>query len=141
MRKSIGVTTGAIVFALFAVTAAQSAPEPIDVKDDAGNALMGDPTHGEVIFRRCQVCHSIKAGQNMIGPSLHGVVGRTAGTVPGYNYSTANKNSGIVWTEQEIFQYLKAPQATVPGTKMTFPGLPSPQERADVIAFLAENSK
>ena len=77
---------------------------------------------------------------NHIGPSLHGVVGRTAGTVPGFNYSVANKKSGIVWTEQKIYDYLKAPQAMVPGTKMTFPGLPASQDRADVVAYLKQNS-
>jgi cytochrome c len=87
------------------------------------------------------VCHSIDAGVNHIGPSLHGVVNRKAGTIPNFMYSAANKKSGIVWSQQKIFDYLKNPQAMVPGTKMTFAGLRKPQDRADVIAYLTENSK
>jgi cytochrome c len=68
------------------------------------------------------------------------VVGRHSGTVPGFSYSVANKNSGIVWTEQKIYDYLKNPQAMVPGTKMTFPGLPPSQDRADVVSYLKQNS-
>jgi cytochrome c len=107
---------------------------------DAGKKLSGDPVHGKQIFNRCMVCHSIEAGVNHIGPSLHGVVGRPAGTIAGFNYSAANKKSGIVWTEQKIYDYLKNPQAMVPGTKMSFPGLPGSQDRADVISYLKQNS-
>jgi cytochrome c len=64
------------------------------------------------------------------------VVGRAAGTVAGYTYSAANKNSGITWTPEKLFQYLEKPQRVVPGTKMAFPGIPDPQKRADVIAYL-----
>ena len=65
-----------------------------------------------------------------------GVVDRLAGTVAGFSYSAANKNSGITWTPEKIFTYLEAPQKTIPGTKMTFAGLKTPQDRADVIAYL-----
>jgi cytochrome c len=126
---------------LLAVSTAQADSVPLDVKDDGGNAMSGDPDHGETIFKKCAVCHSIKAGENRVGPSLHGVVGRQAGTAPNYSYSKANKESGITWSQQEIFVYLKNPQAKVPGTKMTFPGLPAPQDRADVIAYLTKNSQ
>jgi cytochrome c len=125
---------------LFAcVVGAEAAPMPLDVMD-GGKKLSGDPAHGKQIFSRCMVCHSINAGENHIGPSLHGVVNRHSGIVPKFNYSNANKKSGIVWSEQKIFDYLKNPQAMVPGTKMTFPGLPKPQDRADVIAYLKQNS-
>ncbi len=100
----------------------------------------GDPEKGKVVFITCQTCHSIDAGVNKIGPSLHGVIGRHSGTVAGFNYTAANKNAGIDWTPEKLFQYLEAPQRVVPGTKMTFAGLPDPQKRADVIAYLKTNS-
>ena len=100
----------------------------------------GDAAKGKVAFLTCQTCHSIDAGVNKIGPSLHGVVGRSAGTIAGFSYSAANKNSGITWTPDKLFQYLEKPQRVVPGTKMTFPGFDEPQKRADVIAYLQTNS-
>ncbi|GGA46062.1 hypothetical protein GCM10011395_15380 [Sphingomonas psychrolutea] len=101
----------------------------------------GDAKKGEADFITCKTCHAIEAGVNKIGPSLHGVVGRKAGIIPGYTYSAANKNSGITWTEEKLFQYLEGPQRIVPGTKMSFAGWPTdPQKRADVIAYLKSNS-
>ncbi len=83
----------------------------------------------------------LDAGVNRIGPSLHGIIGRTAGTVTGFTYSTANKNSGITWSPEKLFQYLEKPQRIVPGTKMAFAGLSKAQDRADVIAYLETASK
>ena len=100
----------------------------------------GDAAKGKTALITCQTCHAIDAGVNKIGPSLHGVVGRKAGTIAGYTYSTANKNSGLTWTPEKLFQYLEAPQRVVPGTKMTFAGFTDPQKRADVIAYLKTNS-
>ncbi|MDO6416239.1 cytochrome c family protein [Sphingomonas sp. BIUV-7] len=100
----------------------------------------GDADKGKIAFLTCQTCHSIDAGVNKIGPSLHAVVGREAGTIAGFSYSTANKDSGITWTPEKLFQYLEAPQRVVPGTKMTFAGFSDPQKRADVIAYLKSNS-
>lgn len=100
-------------------------------------SFTGDAAKGEAVFAACKVCHAVEAGVNKIGPSLHAIVGRKAGEVPGYTYSAANKNSGITWTAEKMFQYLEAPQRVVPGTKMTYPGLPDSQKRADVIAYLA----
>ena len=76
----------------------------------------------------------------MAGPSLYGIIGREAGTIEGFRYSDANANSGIVWTEATMFAYLERPQQFIPGTFMAFPGLPRPQDRADVIAYLKEQS-
>jgi cytochrome c len=104
-------------------------------------AYTGDAKKGEADFLTCKTCHAIEAGVNKIGPSLHGVVGRKAGIIPGFVYSTANKGSGITWTEDKLFQYLENPQRVVPGTKMSFAGWPTdPQKRADVIAYLKANS-
>lgn len=72
----------------------------------------------------------------MIGPSLAGLVGRKAGMEAGFSYSNANKNSGITWSAEKLFQYLEKPARVVPGTKMSFAGLPKAQDRADVIAYL-----
>jgi cytochrome c len=77
-----------------------------------------------------------EAGVNRVGPSLWGVVGRKAGSIAGFNYSAANKNSGVNWSEDVLFTYLEAPQKFMPGTRMAFPGLKKPQDRADVIAYL-----
>jgi len=140
MKTGLVLQIGTMLVLLAGMGAALAAPVPLDITD-GGKKLAGDPVHGKQIFNRCAVCHSINAGENHIGPSLHGVVGRHAGTIPNFMYSGANKKSGIVWTQQKIFDYLKNPQAMVPGTKMTFPGLPKPQDRADVIAFLQQNSK
>ncbi|UZK66657.1 c-type cytochrome [Sphingomonas sp. M1-B02] len=103
-------------------------------------AYTGDATKGKADFATCAACHSVDAGVNKIGPSLHGIVGRKAGTVAGFAYSAANKNSGITWTPEKLFQYLEKPQRVVPGTKMIFPGFPDPQKRADVIAYLQGNT-
>jgi cytochrome c len=94
----------------------------------------GDATKGEADFATCKTCHD--AAVNKIGPHLGGVVGRKAGSVAGFTYSAANKDSGITWTPEKLFQYLEKPQRVVPGTKMAFAGFPDPQKRADVIAYL-----
>ncbi len=99
-------------------------------------SLTGDAAAGETVFKQCMACHVVTPGQNRVGPSLHGIVGRTAGQVAGFNYSTANKTSGKVWDKETLFAYLEAPQKYIPGTKMAFAGLKKPQDRADVIAYL-----
>ena len=85
---------------------------------------------------RCQACHVANQPQNRVGPSLQGLFGRQAGSVPGFNYSEANKKSGVTWDEATLDQYLTDPKAYMPGNKMAFPGLKKPEERADVIAYL-----
>ncbi|MBX9747150.1 MAG: cytochrome c family protein, partial [Hyphomonadaceae bacterium] len=80
-------------------------------------------------------------GVNRVGPSLYGIVGRRAGSIPGFRYSAANQSSGITWTEQELFNYLQDPRARIPGTIMAFVGLRNPQQRADVIAYLKANAE
>jgi cytochrome c len=96
-----------------------------------------DPAAGAALFKsRCGICHSPEPGTNKIGPSLFNVVGRPAGSIDGFSYSDANRHSGIVWKPEVLDRYLTAPQAMVPGTKMTFPGLKDDQQRAEVIAYL-----
>ncbi|MGO9134969.1 MAG: c-type cytochrome [Methylovirgula sp.] len=98
----------------------------------------GDATRGEQIYQSCQDCHSLD--ENEVGPKHRGVFGRDAGTVPGYNYSLALKNSKIVWNEMTLDQWLTDPQAFVPGSKMAF-HLSSAKDRADVIEYLKEKAK
>jgi cytochrome c len=100
-----------------------------------------DMAAGKSSFAKCKACHSLEAGKNIIGPSLHGLFGRKAGTAPNFNYSQANKSSGIVWDEDTLFKYLQNPQAFVPGTKMVFPGIKSENERKNLIAYLKEATK
>jgi len=103
----------------------------------SGAALAQDAAAGEIVFKKCHVCHNIGEGaHNSVGPVLNGVVGRPAGTYPGYNYSTANKTSGITWDVATLQVYLKNPQAKVPGTKMSFPGLAKQEDIDNVIAYL-----
>jgi cytochrome c len=96
----------------------------------------GDAANGEKVFNRCKACHTVEQGKNRVGPSLFGVVGRKAGTEPGFAYSDAMKNSGMTWTEDSLEKYLADPKAAVPGNKMAFPGVKDEKERDDVIAYL-----
>ena len=128
--------------ALAAAPPAKGPPGTIPLAaTNAGAPVFGNPTTGKAVFATCGTCHSIVAGQNKVGPSLHGVVGRHSGSIPNFRFSAANKNSGIVWTEQKLFDYLAAPQKMVPGTYMTFTGYKDPQKRADVIAYLKTAAK
>ena len=122
-----------------AAPAAAEKPAADNVETLAGVKLASytaDAAAGEKAFAVCKTCHAVEPGKNMIGPSMHAIQGRTAGSVPGYTYSAANKGSGIVWNNEKLFQYLEAPQRVIPGTKMTYTGLKDPQKRADVIAYL-----
>ena len=99
----------------------------------AGNAERG----GDVFDSQCAECHSVKAGKNKKGPSLFASIGRKAASVPDFVYSDAMKQSGIVWAPEKIAAYIDAPKTVVPGGKMKFDGKLTPQESADLLAFLA----
>jgi cytochrome c2 len=98
----------------------------------------GDAESGKKVFTKCQACHSLDAGANKIGPSLHGIIGRASATVDGFKYSDAMQNAHLNWTPDTLDQYLANPRKSVPGTKMAFPGLPKPQDRADLITYLEQ---
>jgi cytochrome c len=105
----------------------------------AGNALAaGDADEGKKVFNRvCAACHTTEAeGPKRLGPTLHGVVGRKAGSIEGFRYSEANKKSGLTWTPDTLDAYLKDPKAKVPGTIMAFAGLKKDEERQNVISYL-----
>jgi cytochrome c len=95
----------------------------------------GDAVHGKALYQGCQACHSVD--DNDLGPKHRGVVGRRAGSVEDYSYSTALKNSGLTWDEVTLDRWLTNPSALVPGTKMFFK-IDDPQARADIIAYLKE---
>jgi cytochrome c len=101
----------------------------------------GDSAKGKKVFAKCMACHTTEAGKNKVGPTLHGIFGRKSGTVEGFTYSDAMKNAGITWSEAELDKYLTNPKKDVPGNKMAFPGLPKPDDRANVIAYLKEASQ
>ena len=117
--------------------AAAPAADNTDTLDGSKFAsFTGTAAAGEKVFLACKTCHAVEAGRNMTGPSMHALEGRKSGTIAGYSYSVANKNSGITWTNEKLFQYLENPQRVIPGTKMTYTGVKDPQQRADLIAYL-----
>jgi len=100
-------------------------------------AFAGDPAAGAKVFKKCQACHAVGEGAtNKVGPELNGIFGRTAGSVPDYSYSDANKNSAIVWDHAIFAEYIKNPRGYIPGTKMSFVGLKKDKEIEDITAYL-----
>jgi cytochrome c len=98
-----------------------------------------DVEAGKVVFRKCAACHAADTSTNKVGPHLGDVIGRIAGTVEGYTYSKAMKDAGaagLVWDEAHLSEYLVAPKAKVPGTKMAFAGIKNPDEIANLVAYL-----
>jgi cytochrome c len=101
-----------------------------------------DVAAGEKSFNKCRACHQVgETAKNTVGPILNGLFGRKSGTIEGYNYSEANKNSGIVWDEPVFAEYIKDPKAKMPGTKMSFAGIKNEQEVRDLTAFLKQFGK
>jgi cytochrome c len=119
-----------------APAASKAAPNPL-------LRLAADSTRGAGLFQsRCGTCHSVQAaGPTKIGPSLHGLFGRRAGTLPDYNYSPAMRAAGIVWGAQPLDAYLTDPKKTVPGDKMPFIGLTAKADRDDIIAYLEQSTR
>jgi cytochrome c len=95
-----------------------------------------DAAAGQAQFNKCKICHSLEAGKNTVGPSLHGIFGRKAGTSDNFTYSETMKNSGIVWDDDTLTKYLRDPKEVIPGGKMAFPGIKDDQQIADLLAYL-----
>ncbi len=102
----------------------------------AGPGRTADVEAGKTAFKKCALCHTTEAGKNKIGPSLFGVVGRKSAGLDNFSYSEGMKKFDHTWDEETLDTYLADPRATVPGTKMIFPGIKDKTERDDVIAYL-----
>ncbi len=101
-----------------------------------------DVSAGEKSFNKCRACHQVgETAKNSAGPELNGLFGRKSGSVAGYNYTDANKNSGITWDEAVFADYIKEPKAKIPGTKMAFAGIKKEDEIKDLTAFLKQFGK
>jgi cytochrome c len=118
------------------------APLPAEPMPDWHTALAtADIAAGQKVSERCIGCHDLtKVGQNVVGPNLYGVVGRARASRPGYVYSGAMQALPGAWTPDALFEFLRAPQLDIPGTKMAYAGVPDAQERINLIAFMRSNS-
>jgi cytochrome c len=125
--KLLGIVGGAVV--LFPVALAAQ-PQGV-----------GDAQRGAQVFIQCKVCHSLEAGKNMVGPSLHGLFGRKSGSVPGFAYSPAMKNANVTWTDDTLSKYLADPKAFVPGDKMVFLGVKDPSKLGDLLSYLNQATR
>ena len=104
-----------------------------------GASWAQDAEAGETVFKQCMACHKIGEGaENGVGPELNGIDGRKSGSAAGYNYSDANKNAGITWSEAAFKDYIKDPRAKIPGTKMFFPGVKDEKKAGDLWAYLSQ---
>ena len=99
-------------------------------------ANSADLVNGKKVFKKCAACHSLQEGKNKIGPSLYNLLGRKAGSVEGYKYSKAMKNSGVVWDEESLDKFLTKPRKFIPKTKMSFRGIKKKSLRDDIISYL-----
>jgi cytochrome c len=104
-----------------------------------GVTLAQDVDKGATVFKKCGICHKIgPSAANLVGPELNGLDGRHSGSVAGFSYSDANKNSGIVWGEATFKEYIQDPKAKIPGTKMIFVGIKNEQDINDLWAYLKQ---
>ena len=105
----------------------------------AATATAQDLDNGKAIWNKCRACHQLgENAKNMVGPILNGLFGRKAGTIEGFNYTEANKSSGIVWDEATFREYIKNPKAKIPNTKMVFAGIGDDRDIDDLIAYLKQ---
>ncbi|MDQ1302115.1 MAG: cytochrome c [Pseudomonadota bacterium] len=100
-----------------------------------------DPAKGQIVFLQCRACHSLEAaGPNKVGPNLHGIMGRKGGLAPGFAYSEAMAGSAVVWSVEALDKFLLRPSDFMPGTRMVFVGLRKPEDRANVIAYIRQET-
>ncbi len=103
------------------------------------SAAAQDAANGEKVFAQCRACHQVgETAKNVVGPLLNGLFGRKSGTIEGFSYTPANKNSGITWDEATFSEYIKDPRAKIPGTKMIFAGIKEEAKIKDLVAFLKQ---
>lgn len=122
----------------------QAAPQAAAAGGEDLAAMMAnaDLNRGKTLFLQCRACHSLSAANEpgKIGPTLYGVIGRAAGTVPGFEYSDAVTQSGLTWTAEDISAWLERPGDFLPGNKMVFIGIKNAQDRANVLAYIQQES-
>ena len=104
-----------------------------------GSVMAQDVAEGEEVFKKCRACHQVgETAKNVVGPKLNGLFGRKAGSIEGFNYSEANKASGVTWDEPTFAKYIADPKAFMPGNKMSFAGLKDEKDVKDLTAFLKQ---
>jgi cytochrome c len=137
------LSAGALLSIVLILRTSASEPEPVGERTIPRTAVKPcDAKLGESVFAQCAICHSTeKDVAPVAGPNLHGIVGRVAGSAPGFAYSPALRGSRIRWTPGELDRFLEDPMATVPGTSMAFAGLKQPEQRAAVICYLQQTAR
>ena len=129
MRKLLAACSGCLMMAAASV-----------VMLSAGTARAQDVDAGKKVFNQCRACHVLDKTTNRVGPHLGGVIGRKAGSVEGFSYSEAMKNSGITWDDESLEKYLKDPKGAIPGNKMAFAGVKKDDDLKNLIAYLKEET-
>jgi cytochrome c len=115
---------------------------PLVLLCSANTAAAASSAAGQAVFSRCKICHTITpGGRHVVGPNLHGVFGRKAGSLPNFSYSPAMKQSGVVWDDDTLTKYLRDPKQFIPGDRMAFPGIKDEDQLADLLAYLHEAAK
>ena len=105
-----------------------------------GSASAADLKAGKKVFKKCKSCHTVKPEKNKVGPTLHGIIGQASGAVEGYKYSPALASANIVWSEENLAEFLKKPKEYLPGNKMSFPGLKKEEDIKNLIAYIKDKS-
>ena len=124
-----------------APAAGNGTPATADTPDINALLASADPAKGQIVFLQCRACHSLEAGgPNKVGPNLHGGMGRKAGLAPGFAYSEAMAGSAVVWSVEALDKFLLRPSDFMPGTRMVFVGLRKPEDRANVIAYIRQET-
>ena len=141
-KPPVSAGSGASASAQPGASPAAAAVSAAAASDAAAVAAAGDPARGKTLFLQCRACHSLAAESEpgKIGPTLYGVIGRVAGSVPGFAYSDAVAKSGITWTPEQLDRWLTRPSDFLPDNRMVFVGIQNPQDRADIIAFIRQES-
>lgn len=137
--RFISLNLAALSLVLLGAVAIAGAETPAgtETPGKSGGAAAGDAEAGKKVFIKCQACHAVEEGVSKIGPSLHGVIGRKAGTLTSYpGYSDQMKASGVVWNENTIAEFVKNPRTFIKSTRMIFVGLKNDREIANLIAYL-----